>query len=91
MQSRAWRAKRKKYWASKYPKNCYVCGKARHPGMHLHHTTYIRLGKERLSDLVPVCEPCHKYIHDFQRKSGLPLKEATQKCKGALKQKKPQK
>ena len=66
-----------------------MCGKPKHKGMHLHHITYERLGKERLSDLVPVCESCHRFIHDFQKESELPLREATIKCKGALKQKKP--
>lgn len=55
--SPAWRAVRERYWASKMPKVCYVCGCPRRPGMHLHHRTYKNLGNERLMDLVPVCPP----------------------------------
>jgi hypothetical protein len=87
MQSKAWRVKKAKYWKSKYPKCCYVCGAARHPRMHLHHRTYVRLGKERLSDLVPVCESCHQYIHDYHKNSKLTLEAATTKCRNALKNK----
>jgi hypothetical protein len=38
----------------------------------LHHRTYKRLGKERLTDLVLVCDRCHEQIHAAPRyKSGL--------------------
>ena len=67
MQSTAWKRKKASYWKSKYPKVCYVCGKGRHKGMHLHHRTYVRLTRERLSDLVPVCKSCHEFIHNFQQ------------------------
>lgn len=63
IQSKEWQAVRKRYWASKMPKECYGCGKPKHPGMHLHHRTYKNLGNERLMDLVPVCQPCHRDIH----------------------------
>lgn len=33
--------------------------------MQLHHQTYTRLGFERLTDLVPLCEKCHKATHVF--------------------------
>ena len=85
MTSKAWKKKKAKYWKSKYSKNCYVCGKARHVGMHLHHRTYVRLGNERLSDLVPVCSSCHHFIHKYQQETGLPIEEATRRCKDKLK------
>jgi 5-methylcytosine-specific restriction endonuclease McrA len=62
-----WRAKREDYWASKMPKDCYVCGSPRKPGMHLHHRTYKNLGNERLMDLVPVCPACHDDIHHIHQ------------------------
>jgi 5-methylcytosine-specific restriction endonuclease McrA len=65
--SDAWREVRRRYWASKMPKDCYVCGRSRHPGMHLHHRTYKNLGNERLMDLVPVCPECHEEIHRLCR------------------------
>ena len=67
IRSPAWRRKREQYWASKMPKDCYVCGTHRVPGFHLPHRTYKNLGNERLMDLTPVCEPCHSLIHRVQR------------------------
>ncbi|MFA5636906.1 MAG: HNH endonuclease [Anaerovoracaceae bacterium] len=29
----------------------------------IHHTTYERVGDERLEDLVAVCRHCHRYLH----------------------------
>jgi hypothetical protein len=72
-----WRAVRRRYWASKMPKDCYVCGASRHPGMHLHHRTYKNLGNEQLVDLVPVCEGCHEEIHMLQRENHCSLSRAT--------------
>lgn len=67
IQSAAWRAVRARYWASKLPTDCYCCGTPRAPGFHLHHRTYKNLGAERLTDLVPVCPPCHEEIHRLHR------------------------
>lgn len=63
IQSPAWRATRQRYFTSRMPQACYVCGTPRKPGMHLHHRTYKNLGAERLMDLVPVCPGCHELIH----------------------------
>lgn len=65
IQSAEWRAVRERYWASKLPKNCFVCDGPRVKGMHLHHRTYKNLGAERLMDLVPVCPRCHDFIHEL--------------------------
>jgi len=67
IRSPAWRATRERYWQSKLPHECYCCGAARRPGMHLHHRTYKRLGAERLTDLVPVCPDCHDAVHRLHR------------------------
>lgn len=64
IKSNAWKQKRAKYWLSKLPKTCFVCGAARHPGMHLHHRTYKNFGNERLMDLVPICQQCHNLVHE---------------------------
>jgi len=62
--SKAWKRMRSKYEA-KYPKRCYICdGREK---IHLHHKTYKRLGKERLGDLVWLCEECHAIIHHIIR------------------------
>ena len=31
--------------------------------LHVHHLTYERLGKELLSDLTIICQPCHDKLH----------------------------
>jgi hypothetical protein len=62
-----WRAVRRRYWASKRPKRCAACGIAGVP-LDLHHKTYARLGKERLSDLTLMCRPCHEALHKRKRK-----------------------
>ncbi len=64
IKSAAWRAKRAEFWRSDLPKQCYGCGtNSTEASMHLHHRTYKNLGRERLLDLVPVCESCHREIH----------------------------
>jgi hypothetical protein len=67
IQSKAWQQTRQRYLDSGQPIDCRVCGKAWFSGMHFHHMTYERLGDERLSDIVPVCENCHTMIHRLQR------------------------
>ena len=60
IKSPAWQAKRKAY-RSRYPWKCFVCGTT--GKLHLHHTTYARLGEEQLEDLVPLCERHHVATH----------------------------
>lgn len=62
LRSPHWQDVRRRYWASKMPKNCAVCGRNDVP-RDLHHRTYKRLGKERLHDLVPLCRQCHDETH----------------------------
>ena len=63
IQSPAWQVVRKRYFASKLPKECYVCDKRYRPGFHLHHRTYKNLGNERLMDLLLLCPFCHEDTH----------------------------
>lgn len=49
------RLKRSSRW------ECYSCGSTER--LQVHHKTYDRLGHERLSDLVVLCEICHSKIH----------------------------
>ena len=58
-----WQKKQQQYWRSKYPKTCFVCGTKKR--IQLHHRTYTRLGKERLTDLVPLCKRHHQLVHDY--------------------------
>lgn len=62
MKSPEWAALRRRYY-SKYPAKCFCCSTTKN--LNLHHKTYNRLGNERLSDLVPLCEPCHKAVHEL--------------------------
>jgi 5-methylcytosine-specific restriction endonuclease McrA len=83
LRSPEWRATRERYWRSKLPKACYVCGRPKHRGMHLHHRTYKNLGAERLMDLVPVCFGCHEEIHEYQRATGMDLWKAKRRARKA--------
>src|SRR4030095_3538534 len=41
---------------------CYICLRTR--PLRAHHKTYARLGRERLSDLVVLCDTCHRKFHE---------------------------
>ena len=70
-----WRAVKARMLASKKVRRCYVC-RSKHD-LNLHHKTYKRLGRERLSDLVWLCRTCHHEAH-------LTLKVQGRKSKAAL-------
>ena len=59
LRSRHWTTMKQKYRKSA----CYCCQS--HHQLHLHHTTYERMGRELPHDLVTVCEPCHVKIHQY--------------------------
>jgi 5-methylcytosine-specific restriction endonuclease McrA len=87
IRSNAWKAVRKRFIASKLPKICQGCGKHWGHGDHLHHRTYKNLGSERLMDLVPLCEPCHKFVHEYANQTGRDLWFATKRACKILRQK----
>lgn len=72
--SPVWAATRERYYA-KYGTECQVPGCPREAG-NLHHHTYIRLGAERLTDLVGLCRPHHMEVHAFHKKWRADLIEA---------------
>ncbi|HEX5370050.1 MAG TPA: hypothetical protein VFY10_11600 [Dehalococcoidia bacterium] len=42
----------------------YTCAlDDRHPAEHAHHRTYVRRGRERDTDLIPLCASCHEKHH----------------------------
>jgi 5-methylcytosine-specific restriction endonuclease McrA len=46
---------------------CQDCkGKSGDPVLEVHHLTYDRLGRERLEDLVTLCQRCHSTRHAWQ-------------------------
>jgi hypothetical protein len=66
--SSRWFAKRLQYFASiRGPIRCRGCGTGNEKTLHVHHRTYIRLGREDLSDLVAVCVGCHDEIHSTHK------------------------
>lgn len=40
---------------------CTACGSAE--ALHVHHRTYVRIGREELGDLLTLCEGCHFSFH----------------------------
>lgn len=60
--SPAWAAKRKEYWASA-GRSCKVTNCGSTEELHVHHHTYVRLGNERLDDLVGLCKVHHDEVH----------------------------
>lgn len=69
IKSKAWQKKRGKVifrdaGQCKAIKGDKLCGS--HQNLEVHHLTYERFGNELLSDLVTVCEDCHKAIHAQQ-------------------------
>ena len=62
IRSEAWRKVRARYWKSKLLKTCYLCDAS--SNLQLHHKTYKRLGCEKLTDLIPLCDECHRYLHE---------------------------
>lgn len=62
LRSEHWRDVKARYRASNLPQTCTVCGD---PKVALHHRTYQRLGRERLTDLVPLCREHHVKAHEY--------------------------
>ena len=60
LNSQKWKDKRKKvleYWDHK----CATCYSP--INLHVHHRTYARVGKEKLTDLIVLCSKCHEKFH----------------------------
>lgn len=62
LRSEKWNQKRK----AVLKRDNYKCQlNYRHTGrLELHHKTYERIGKERLSDLITLCSDCHRKHHN---------------------------
>lgn len=60
LKTAAWQKKRiERLKADGY--SCQMCG-AKH-GLNVHHLTYLRLGCERMEDLITLCGNCHEKVH----------------------------
>jgi 5-methylcytosine-specific restriction endonuclease McrA len=69
LKSAAWQAKRAQV-ILRDRGQCRCCG-SRYK-LEVHHKTYIRFGRERLSDLVTLCQLCHTHKH--RRLAGKPAR-----------------
>ena len=72
IKSERWKAKRQEVFRY-YGKRCYACRKMAKV-LHVHHMDYSRLGREAMSDLIPLCVPCHRSVtkvYKSNRRRGL--------------------
>ena len=68
-----WRKFVARYKASDRKQTCFACGQE---NVVLHHRTYERLGNERLSDVVPLCNSHHIELHRRVERGEFPLYDA---------------
>lgn len=61
LKSSDWRVVKLRKLKSRMPYRCYCCNT--YKNLDLHHISYTRLGREKLSDLTWVCRNCHELIH----------------------------
>ena len=67
IKSEEWQRKRElvlEFWDHK----CATC--FNHRDLHVHHRTYERLGEEKLTDLIVLCEGCHEKFHETLHRGG---------------------
>jgi len=60
IQSPAWRAKRAEKIILQGG-SCEHCGTT--GNLHVHHLSYVRLGREKMEDLQVLCKRCHSRLH----------------------------
>jgi len=76
IQSQEWELKRQETFKL-FGRACKKCGAARH--LQIHHKTYARFKHERVdTDLIPLCRPCHKGLHQFCKRYGLNVERGSQ-------------
>ena len=61
LESEHWIEFRHAWWRAHPFARCSVCG-CGHP-LDLHHVTYARRGRERFTDVVPLCRADHNAVH----------------------------
>lgn len=60
-----WQSFRDKYFKSKRTKKVCACCRVPNFSIELHHQTYIRLGREQLNDVIPLCREHHELVHEL--------------------------
>lgn len=74
--SEEWKLRRKEVFKY-HGRNCKKCDG--NIGIHIHHRTYVRVGKEDIqNDLIPLCPNCHKAVHAIVKKKKISIWSATQ-------------
>lgn len=68
LKSKHW-AKIKAEYKRRFAYTCSMCDNKLN--LHLHHTTYERVGNELLDDLVYLCQGCHTLIHKVDKSEKL--------------------
>jgi hypothetical protein len=79
LNSSHWEKVKERYWKGKLPNKCYCCQTTRN--LQLHHKTYKRLGKERLTDLIYLCDKCHSQVHEYLKENKTNLWNVARKIK----------
>lgn len=62
IESDHWKAFRARAFTH-YERKCYLCNTRQEP-IELHHNTYERKGREKLSDVIPLCRKHHQLYED---------------------------
>lgn len=76
LKSPLWKAFRDRYHGdASTKKKCEVCGRTQ---IQLHHTTYARLGEERFSDVMPLCQKHHREVHEWLEDNNLPVERSAE-------------
>ena len=77
LKSDIWIKRRELFW-KKNKRICFCCWWY---ATSIHHKNYARIWNEKNSDLIPVCDWCHKKIHDIINKKISTIKTAHLICK----------
>jgi len=64
LKSARWKRFKLRYFKSRRK----VCSCGSTSSIQLHHKTYVRLGREKFSDVKRMCYKCHKKYHKNKRK-----------------------
>ena len=81
LKSKQWADLKTKFRKKIKTRRCQFCGAMGE--LHIHHRTYVRLGRERFKDLVQLCDPCHSAIHDLVKSGKVKKVEDATRIVGA--------
>ena len=51
-------------------RSCWACGSLKR--INLHHRTYVRIGKEKFKDILPLCNVCHQKVRKIEKNGDKP-------------------